>query len=70
MPDWPLVDMPTIEFSDPSPTNHSIWATDADVNAHNAYHGGQISLRKLQGAWNPEKAFLITAEPRTDAEIQ
>lgn len=28
----------------------------ADINAHNAYHGGQILLlRKLQGSWNPEK---------------
>ena len=28
----------------------------ANVNAHNAYHGGQILLlRKLQGSWNPEK---------------
>jgi uncharacterized damage-inducible protein DinB len=28
----------------------------ADVNAHNAYHGGQVLLlRKLQGSWNPEK---------------
>ncbi len=26
------------------------------INTHNAYHGGQILLlRKLQGAWNPEK---------------
>lgn len=28
----------------------------ADINAHNAYHAGQILLiRKLQGSWNPEK---------------
>lgn len=28
----------------------------ADLNAHNAYHGGQILLiRKLQGSWNPSK---------------
>jgi uncharacterized damage-inducible protein DinB len=28
----------------------------ADINAHNAYHGGQILLlRKLQGSWNPEQ---------------
>ena len=27
-----------------------------DINAHNAYHGGQILLlRKLQGSWNPDK---------------
>lgn len=28
----------------------------ADLNAHNAYHAGQILLiRKLQGSWNPRK---------------
>lgn len=28
----------------------------SDLNAHNAYHGGQILLlRKLQGSWYPEK---------------
>jgi uncharacterized damage-inducible protein DinB len=46
------------KFSEPVPTNTArIWADlIADVNAHNAYHGGQILLlRKLQGAWNPEK---------------
>jgi hypothetical protein len=46
------------KFSEPVPTNTTrIWADlIADVNAHNAYHGGQILLlRKLQGAWNPEK---------------
>ena len=46
------------KFSETVPTHaHRIW-TDllADVNAHNAYHGGQILLlRKIQGAWNPEK---------------
>lgn len=32
------------------------WELIADINAHNAYHGGQILLlRKLQNAWNPEK---------------
>ena len=49
---------PESKFSEPVPTNTSrIWADLlADVNAHNAYHGGQILLlRKLQGAWNPEK---------------
>ena len=38
------------KFSEPVPTNTSrIWADlIADVNAHNAYHGGQIvQLRKL-----------------------
>ena len=46
------------KFSEPVPTNTSrIWADLlADVNAHNAYHGGQILLlRKLQRAWNPQK---------------
>ena len=40
-----------------SATNHATWAElIANVNAHNAYHGGQILLlRKLQGSWNPEK---------------
>jgi len=28
----------------------------ADINAHNAYHGGQmLLLRKLQGSWDPDK---------------
>lgn len=28
----------------------------ADINAHNAYHGGQILLlRKLQGSWDADK---------------
>jgi uncharacterized damage-inducible protein DinB len=32
------------------------WELIADINAHNAYHAGQILLiRKLQGSWNPEK---------------
>lgn len=46
------------KFSESVPTNTSrIWADlIADVNAHNAYHSGQILLlRKLQGSWNPEK---------------
>lgn len=46
------------KFSEPVPTKpERIWADLlADINAHNAYHGGQILLlRKLQGAWNPEK---------------
>ncbi len=44
------------KFAEPVPTNTSrIWADlIADVNVHNAYHGGQILLlRKLQGAWDP-----------------
>jgi hypothetical protein len=46
------------KFSEPVPTHSDrIWADLlADVNAHNAYHGGQILLlRKLQRAWNPEE---------------
>jgi uncharacterized damage-inducible protein DinB len=40
-----------------SAENSANWAElIANVNAHNAYHGGQILLlRKLQGIWNPEK---------------
>lgn len=40
-----------------SANNASSWASlIARINAHNAYHGGQILLlRKLQGSWNPEK---------------
>jgi uncharacterized damage-inducible protein DinB len=53
-----------IEAADPlklgeavSTENTATWAElIANVNAHNAYHGGQILLlRKLQGSWNPEK---------------
>ena len=53
-----------IETADPaklgepvSAENPATWAElIANVNAHNAYHGGQILLlRKLQGSWNPEK---------------
>ena len=43
------------KFTEPVPTNTSRkwWEVIADINAH---HGGQILLlRKLQGAWNPEK---------------
>ena len=46
------------KFAEPVPTNTSRrwWEVIADINAHNAYHGGQVLLlRKLQGAWNPEK---------------
>ena len=40
-----------------SAENSANWAElICNVNAHNAYHGGQILLlRKLQGAWNPAK---------------
>ena len=43
------------KFSESVPTNPSrVWAdVIADVNAHNACHGGQIVLlRKLQRAWD------------------
>lgn len=46
------------KFDEPVPTKtERRWSElIADVNAHNAYHGGQILLlRKLQGSWNPEK---------------
>lgn len=46
------------KFGQPISTEiKSTWADlIATVNAHNAYHGGQILLlRKLQGSWNPEK---------------
>lgn len=38
-----------------SNTNKASWAElISDINAHNAYHAGQILLvRKLQGSWNP-----------------
>ena len=37
--------------------NETDWGTEiANMNAHNAYHGGQILLlRKLQGAWDPDR---------------
>ena len=46
------------KFSEAVPANPTrIWAdVIADVNTHNAYHGGQmLLLRKLRGSWNPEK---------------
>ena len=60
MTDWREL----IAAADDSKLNSSVSATNdatwteliANVNAHNAYHGGQILLlRKLQGSWNPEK---------------
>ena len=40
----------------PAKPERKWWEVIADINAHNAYHGGQILLlRKLQGSWNPEK---------------
>ncbi len=40
-----------------SATNSSAWSSLlAQVNAHNAHHGGQIVvLRKLQGSWDASK---------------
>lgn len=45
------------KFSQPAANDQGTWAElIANINAHNAYHGGQILLiRKLQGSWNPEK---------------
>lgn len=42
------------------PRNEATWRTVvANMNAHNAYHGGQILLlRKLQGSWDSEKGVL------------
>ncbi len=43
------------KFDEPvSEKNRSLWATIiSEINAHNAYHGGQIVLlRKLQGSWD------------------
>ena len=45
-------------FHEPVPTNttRQWWEVIADMNAHNAYHAGQILLiRKLQGSWEPDK---------------
>lgn len=47
-----------LKFSEPVPTNTSRlwWELIADVNAHNAYHGGQIMLlRKAQGSWDASR---------------
>ncbi|MBP6002333.1 MAG: hypothetical protein KA746_02755 [Pyrinomonadaceae bacterium] len=40
-----------------SKTNQASWATlISNINAHNAYHAGQILLlRKLQGSWDRSK---------------
>lgn len=46
------------KFAETVPTRpERIWAdVIADVNAHNAYHGGQILLlRKLNGSWDASK---------------
>ena len=46
------------KFDEPVPTRPDTkWREIiSSINAHNAYHGGQILLlRKLQRSWNPEK---------------
>ena len=46
------------KFNEPvSQTNQASWATlISNINAHNAYHAGQILLlRKLQGSWDRSK---------------
>ena len=46
------------KFNEPvSDTNKALWVTlIGEINAHNAYHAGQILLlRKLQGIWNPKQ---------------
>ncbi len=46
------------KFDEPvSATNPASWATlISNINAHNAYHAGQILLlRKLQGSWDRSK---------------
>lgn len=50
-----LRDAEESKLSEPVPANASRkwWEVIADINAHNAYHGGQILLlRKLQDAWD------------------
>ena len=40
----------------PDRVDRKWWEVIADINAHNAYHAGQILLlRKMQGAWNPDR---------------
>lgn len=46
------------KFAEPVPTNATrIWTElIADINVHNAYHGGQILLlRKMKGSWDPSR---------------
>ena len=46
------------KFDEPVPTrpDTKCRAIVSSINAHNAYHAGQILLlRKLQGSWDPEK---------------
>ncbi len=48
---------PEEKFSQSAANDQGSWAElIANINAHNAHHGGQIVLlRKLQGSWDPEK---------------
>jgi uncharacterized damage-inducible protein DinB len=43
-----------------SATNQASWSTlISNINAHNAYHGGQIVLlRKMQGSWDRAKGVF------------
>ena len=53
-----LISADESKLSEPVPQKpERIWYDlIADINAHNAYHAGQILLiRKLQGSWNPKK---------------
>ncbi len=45
------------KLSEPTPPRNELWQNElANLNAHNAYHGGQIvMLRKLQESWDPAK---------------
>jgi hypothetical protein len=45
------------KFNEPTPPRNELWQNElASLNAHNAYHGGQIVLlRKLQESWDPGK---------------
>jgi uncharacterized damage-inducible protein DinB len=53
-----IADAADEKFDEPvSASNPASWATlISNVNAHNAYHAGQILLlRRLQGCWDPSK---------------
>ena len=46
------------KFEEPVPTRpeYKWYQIISSINAHNAYHGGQVLLlRKMQGSWDPEK---------------
>lgn len=53
-----IAEAPDSKFdqSVPQKEERKWWQILADINAHNAYHAGQIlQTRKLQGSWNPDK---------------